>query len=184
MASLNGFDATQVDPVVGFEPVPAGKYVAQIVESDIKPTKVGTGHYLELVLELLDTQYKGRKVWARLNLDNPSAQAVTIGRGELSAICHAVGVMQPRDSCELHHLPLCIKVTCRKREDTGEITNEVKGFEKKEAAFGSGAPTPPRQAPVAAPTAPASAAPAPGQAAPAPATPAPQAPAPVPPWQR
>ena len=159
MASLNGFDATQHDPNVGFEPLPSGKYVAQIVESDIKATKAGTGSYLELVFEVVAGQYKGRKVWARLNIDNPSAQAVAIGRGELSAICHAVGVLKPQDSCDLHNLPLCIKVTCKKREDNGEITNEVKGYEKKEAAFGIGTPQAPQ--PQAPPQQAASAGPAP-----------------------
>ena len=107
--------------------------MAAIVESEMKPTKSGNGNYLELVFAILDGQYKGRKVWARLNLYNPNPQAVQIARAELSAICHATGVMKLSDSIELHNLPLCIKVVCRKREDTGEISNEIKGYEKKEA---------------------------------------------------
>lgn len=137
MAFLNNFDANQVDPASSFDPIPAGKYIAAITESEMKPTKAGTGSYLELTFDILDGQYKGRKVWARLNLDNPNAQAVQIVRGELSAICRAVGVMQPQDSCELHNLSLTVKVTCKKRDDTGEITNEIKGYEKKEAALSS-----------------------------------------------
>jgi len=39
MANLNGFDANQVDPAATFDPVPAGKYVAVITESEMKPTK-------------------------------------------------------------------------------------------------------------------------------------------------
>ena len=31
-----------------------------------------------------------------------------IAHGELSAICRAVGVMQPKDSIELHNLPLLV----------------------------------------------------------------------------
>ena len=119
-----------------FDPIPAGKYIAAITESEIKPTKNGSGHYLELTFDILDGQYKGRKVWARLNIDNPNATAVRIARGELFSICRAVGVMQPQDSIELHNLPLSIKVTCKKRDDTGEITNEVKGYEAKATAAG------------------------------------------------
>ena len=59
-----------------------------------------------------------------------------IARAELSAICRATGVMQPKDSIELHNLPLLLTVKCKKREDTGDITNEVKGYAKKEAATG------------------------------------------------
>jgi len=149
MAYLNNFDANTVDPASSFDPIPAGKYIAAITESEMKPTKNGNGHYLELTFDILDGQYKGRKVWARLNLDNPNAQAVQIARGELSAICRAVGVMQPQDSIELHNLPLAIKVTCKKREDTGEITNEIKGYEKKEAALQNSAATPRATAPAA-----------------------------------
>ena len=71
---------------------------------------------------------KNRLLWARLNLDNPNATAVQIARAELSAICRAVGVLAPNDSVELHNLPLVIHVRCKKRKDTGELTNEIKGL--------------------------------------------------------
>lgn len=139
MAFLNNFDANTVEPTSTFDPIPAGKYVAAIVDSEMKPTKSGNGHYLELTFGILDGQFKGRKVWTRLNLDNPNLQTVQIARGELSAICRAVGVLQPKDSNELHNLPLSIKVTCKKRDDTGEISNEIKGYEKKEVALSASA---------------------------------------------
>jgi len=44
--------------------------------------------------------------------------------------------MQPRDSIELHNLPLLITVKLKKREDTGELTNEIKGYACKDAANG------------------------------------------------
>ena len=131
MAHLN-FDASNVDPAVGFDPVPAGKYVAVITESEKKPTKAGTGEYLQLTFQVIEGEFKGRLLWARLNLDNPSAMAVKIARAELSAICRAVNVMAPKDSLELHNLPLTISVGCKKREDTGDITNEIKGYEAKQ----------------------------------------------------
>ena len=136
MVSLGGFDANQVEPSTTFDPIPAGKYLAAIIESVMKPTKSGNGEYLELTFQIVEGEYKGRQLWARLNLNNPSQQAVKIARGELSAICRAVGVMAPNDSTELHNLPLVITVRCKKREDTGEITNEVKGYAKREAASG------------------------------------------------
>jgi hypothetical protein len=99
----------------------------------MKPNKAGTGQFLQLCFQITDGQYKNRLLWTRLNLDNPNATAVQIARAELSAICRAVGVLAPRDSVELHDLPLVIHVRCKKRTDTGEITNEVKGFAKKES---------------------------------------------------
>ncbi len=136
MANLHGFNAHEVEPTTEFDPIPAGKYLAVITESEMKPTKAGTGSYLQLTFELLEGQYKSRHLWARLNLDNPNDTAVKIARAELSAICRAVGVMSPNDSVELHNLPLLITVRCKKREDTGEIANEIKGYAKKEAAAG------------------------------------------------
>lgn len=134
MANLNNFDANQVEPAASFEPLPADKYLAVITASEMKPTKNGAGKYLELTFQVIEGQYKGRNVWARLNLENPNAMTVKIARGELSAVCRAVGVMQPSDSVELHNLPLVITVKCKKRADNGEITNEVKGYAKREMA--------------------------------------------------
>ncbi len=143
MADLNGFNANEVEPNAPFEPLPAGKYLAAIVASEIKPTKKGDGNYLQFEFEVLDGDCKGRKVWDRLCINHPNEMTQRIARGNLSAICRAVGVMQPRDSVELHNLPLVVSVRCKKREDNGEITNEVKGYETKAAAQGQ-----PQQAPV------------------------------------
>jgi len=139
MASLNGFNANEVDPNVGFDPVPEGKYIAMITGSEMKPTKNGGGSYLELTFDIIDGKYTGRKVWARLNLDNPNSTAVKMARGELSAICRAVGVLLPQDSVQLHSLPLVIKVVCKNRGDNGQITNEIKGYESRKSI----APPPP-----------------------------------------
>jgi len=133
MASLNNFNAAQVEPNSEFQPIPAGKYAAVISNSEMKPTKNGDGAYLELTFQILEGDYKGRLVWSRLNLENPNPTAVKIARGDLSSICRAVNVMEPRDSSELHHLPLTIVVKQRTRPDTGEISNEVKGYEQKDA---------------------------------------------------
>lgn len=133
MADLKGFDANTVEPAADFEPIPSGKYLAVITESEMKPTKAGTGSYLQLTFQVTDGPHKNRLLWARLNLDNPNEQARQIAQAELSAICRAVGVLAPNDSIDLHDLPLLIHVKCKKRTDTGEITNEIKGFSKKES---------------------------------------------------
>jgi len=140
MAQLD-FNANEVEPTTAFEPLPAGKYLAEISASEIKPTKSGNGNYLELEFTVLDGPCRGRKTWDRLCIDHPNELTQRIARGNLSAICRAVGVLQPRDSVELHHLPILVNVRCKKRADTGEITNEVKGYAKREVAAGQ----PPQQ---------------------------------------
>lgn len=129
MANLNGFNAEEVAPSTGFDPIPAGKYKAIISESEMKDTKSGTGQYLQLTFVVVEGEYENRKLWARLNLDNPNDQAVGIARAELSAICRAVGVLKPKDSGELHEIPLTIKVVTRLNKQSGELTNEIKGYE-------------------------------------------------------
>lgn len=133
MADLRGFDANNVEPAGDFEPIPAGKYLAVITESEMKPTKAGTGNYLQFTFQVIEGPFSNRLLWARLNLDNANDTARKIAQGELSALCRAVGVLAPNDSVELHNLPLVIHVRCKKRSDTGEITNEIKGYSKKES---------------------------------------------------
>ena len=130
MATLN-FNANEVEPSKAFDPIPAGKYIAVITDSEMKETRAGTGRYLQLEFEITDGEYAGRKLWSRLNIENQNAEAVRMARADLSAICRAVNVLTPNDSADLHNLPLVIKVHCRKDKNTGEITNDIRGYESK-----------------------------------------------------
>ena len=65
MSTIN-FNANEVEPSTGYDPIPAGKYQAVITESEMKPTKTGNGQYLQLEFEIIEGEYKNRKVWARL----------------------------------------------------------------------------------------------------------------------
>ena len=130
MAIIN-FNANDVEPSKAFDPIPAGKYIAVITDSEMKETRAGTGRYLQLEFEITDGEYAGRKLWSRLNIENQNAEAVRMARADLSAICRAVNVLTPNDSADLHNLPLVIKVHCRKDKNTGEITNDIRGYESK-----------------------------------------------------
>lgn len=133
MADLGGtFDANTIDPSAPLEPLPAGKYLAKITESEMKDAKSGNGKYLKLVFEVCDGPMKGRKTWAQLNILNANQTAAEIARKELSAIAHSVGVMKFSDSAALHGIPLTIHVKCKKRDDTGDMQNEISGYEKRD----------------------------------------------------
>lgn len=160
MVQLN-FNAHDVEPPGDFDPLPEGKYAAMIAASELKQNSRGTGDYLELEFVVVDGPHKGRKVWARLNINNQSATAQEIARGQLSAICRAVNVMTPRDSAELHNLPLSIYVKCVPRTDGNGLTNDIKRFEPLD---GGAAVAPSAPAPQPAPTA--TAAPVPANGAP------------------
>jgi hypothetical protein len=136
MADLRGFNANDVAPST-FEPIPAGRYLAVITDSEMRPNKAGSGEYLQLTFEIIEGQYQGRLLWTRLNIVHPNATAAAIARAELASICRAVGVMAPQDSVELHNLPLVITVQLQRRADTGELTNRIRGYAPKASLNGT-----------------------------------------------
>lgn len=140
MANLTGTYDPGDAPAAPLEAIPSGKYTAMIVDSDFNKTKAGDGEYLKLKFMVTEGEYKGRHVYVNLNLKNKSDMAVQIARGEFSAIRHATGVLQPKDSVDLHNLPIIIKVACEKRNDTGELTNVIKGYEAKSTQTAAKAP--------------------------------------------
>lgn len=121
MANLAGFDANQIPEQQEFSAIPEGQYLAMATASEEKVTAKGTGEYLQFVFEVLDGQYRGRKLWSRMNLKNPNKTAVEIAQRELAALCRSVGVPKPQDSAELHNKPLLltvgIEIDDRRREN-------------------------------------------------------------------
>lgn len=105
-----GTGPTLGEPTTAQELLPAGKYRAQIVESEMRVTKNGMGQFLWLMLDILEGEYKGRKIFDHLNLVNPNPTTVEIAQRTLSAICHATGKMHVSDSEELHLIPMTIQV--------------------------------------------------------------------------
>lgn len=200
------FDASTVAPNTGVAPIEAGWYPAQIILTEQKPNKAGTGSYLEITLRISAGPNAGRTFKDRLNLQNPNQQAVEIAYGTLSAICHATGRMRVQQSAELHGgaLEMFVKKVAR-NDKPDEMTNEISGYRALGAQGTAGyagnagsqqaaAPSwaqqpapqqpayapPPQQTPAYAPP-PAAAPQAPVYPQPAPPTPAAQ-PAGTPPW--
>lgn len=126
MAQLGGnFDATGVAPKQDFEVLEPGEYPVVIVKSDMQPTKAGTGKMLVLEMDVCDGPAKGRKVWDRLNLENPNPKAVEIAERTLSAICHATGVLNVSDSEQLHGRPMVAVVKVKPAEGQYGPGNEI-----------------------------------------------------------
>lgn len=128
----NTFDSSTVEPREDFEPLPAGNYNVQIVESEMKPTKAGDGQYLQLTLEVIDGPHTARKLWDRLNLINPNQTAVEIATRTLSAISRACGVQMVSDSEQLHYKPMSVRVKLKPARGEYEATNEIGGYKPAE----------------------------------------------------
>jgi hypothetical protein len=134
-----GFDSSTVEPDAPFEVLPPNKYVVQIIHSEWKETKAGTGSYLILEMEVMEGEYVGAKIIDRLNLHNPNQKAVEIAQRALSGICRAIGLAVANDSDELHFRPMLARVTVGKSRtgEDGKVydgNNEVKGYEPVGAA--------------------------------------------------
>lgn len=112
MASLGStFNADSVDPrMQEREPIPAGVYRLEVVESDVQATKSGNGEMIKLTLRVMEGPCEDRTIWWNINYRNATATAQEIGQREFSALCHAVGVLAPNETEELHYKPFTAKV--------------------------------------------------------------------------
>jgi hypothetical protein len=112
MSILNGFDASTVPDTQPADTglIPEGEYRVEITDTEEKPTKSGNGAYLQIEFTILDGSYASRKIWSRLNLDNPNEKAVEIARRDLAAICRAVGLLQPKSIVQFINKRLTIVV--------------------------------------------------------------------------
>lgn len=123
------FNANDVDPNAGFEPIPAGTYTVMITDSEMKKTAAQDGEYLKLTFKVLDEgDFNGRLIWSNLNLVNKNDKAVEIAQKELSGICHAIGVLEPEDSQELHGQPMKAKVKVIPPRDGYDAQNGISFF--------------------------------------------------------
>lgn len=156
MAFIN-FDSTNIAPDTSREPIPAGTYLSHITESDLVSAKSGNGQNLKLTFEVLDGQFKGRKIFETLCVQHTNADTQRIAQAKLSAICHATGLLRVQDSSELHYKPIKLNVTVQPPANGYDAQNRIKGYEAANPA-GAYQAQPQQFAPP--PAAPASGAPA------------------------
>jgi uncharacterized protein DUF669 len=89
------FDPSAHEGTGDLECMPAGWYLAQIVENEVRDAANGNGTYLLAVFEILEGEYRGHKVYQNVTLQNQSQQAVEIGQRLLTDIYTAVGITTP-----------------------------------------------------------------------------------------
>lgn len=128
------FDASTVAPQASTGPVPAGTYLAQIIESDVAPLKSGKGNGLKLTFEIIDGQQKGRRIWENLNIQHENEETQRIAQAQLSALCHAVNEIKVKDTAVLHHKPVHVRVVVREAQGQYQASNNIKGYESANAS--------------------------------------------------
>lgn len=126
-----GYDVYAVEPDTGgsFELLRNGVYKAAIVKAEMGQTLAGDDK-LELQFEIDEVEhpeYANRKVFENLNIGCSHEKAREIARGQLSAICHALGdgIEDPED---LVGGEILIRVGTQKATADYDARNVVKGF--------------------------------------------------------
>lgn len=145
MAKLS-FDATAVEPQQSgnSDPVPAGVYVAEVTNSELKDLKSGNGTGLSLEFTILEpAQFARRKVWSNINVQHTSEQAQSIGQSQLSALCRSVGISHLDDSDDLFGKIVRIRTKVREAVGSYGPRAEVSGYEAAGVAPPSARQSPP-----------------------------------------
>ncbi|HAG6428546.1 TPA: DUF669 domain-containing protein [Escherichia coli] len=95
--------------------MPAGWYVVQIVNSEIKPTKTPGGARLNLQFKIMQGDFAGRVMFGGYNVKNANPVAVQIAMEELAELSRAVKVPVWNDTEQLHGIPFNLKVKVRQQ---------------------------------------------------------------------
>lgn len=135
------FDASAVEPMQPLGALPPGRYEFAIVDTEIKTAKSGQGQYLQVTSDVIGGPLSGRKLFDRFNIAHANKQAEDIGKGQLAALCAAVGVVRFNDTSELHGRRWVGDVRIDRNADTGAESNRVTAY----MPAGAGAPAMPQQ---------------------------------------
>ena len=132
MAHL-GFNAAAIEPDQGPATgiLPKGRYIVVCEKSEVRQTKKGTGHLLALTFVVQEGEYKKRKLFDNINIQNENPVAQRIGQQHLAGFCHAVGIAQLDNSYQLHGIPVEVEVGIQPAKDGWEEKNVIKGFVQK-----------------------------------------------------
>lgn len=117
MASIGGSYNPDATPSSGYQPMPAGEYTLEIVESAYVSTRDGLGMTLACKAQVVGGDHDGRPFYINYNLENQNETAQEIGQRDFAGLRRATGVLAPDDSEELHFKPF--RVLIGVSEDTG-----------------------------------------------------------------
>lgn len=154
MANLGMTFKPEETEAVSFEALPVGEYEAEILDTDVGPTKTNSGIILKVTWRVISGEFENRRIWQNLNIQNDSAQAQKIGQGQLKQICEAAGYNEHMEDSEvMHGWQARIIVGMGKAQNGYEAKPEVKSVKALVPDAGAGkAPVQQRQSPPTQPT--------------------------------
>jgi len=149
------FDPSAHQGTEDLQPIPAGWYLAHIVEAGVCDAANCNGNYVLAVFEVLEGDYLHRKIYQNVTLNNSSQQAVEIGKRLLTDIYTACGITGPtQETGVLLYKPVMIRVGI-KRDPSGEYPDRNRVFAVRPQDYSpkrgpSASPSPGASAPAAA----------------------------------
>ena len=123
-----GFNLADAPADSGNDPLPAGRYDVIVDNAELTPTKAGDGQMVKMTMTVQGPTHKGRKVWDRLNIENPNPKAVEIAQRRLAQIAKALGKQGIGDTDELIGVKLNVTVKVREAANGYEASNDVNGY--------------------------------------------------------
>lgn len=127
------FNAREVEPDQGgIGAIPAGWYKTMVTKTELKPTADGGGQLISATIQVLEGTYKGSNFFTNFNVINNSEKAVEIGRKQLSALCHAVNVLDMTDTDQVKNIPFFTRVKLTPAVMDEQDPTKVKYQEKNE----------------------------------------------------
>lgn len=159
------FNATEVQPAsADFEPIPAGWYQCIIEKAEFLPLSNGNGSRISIMARVQGPTHQNRVLFGSINYEHrTSPQAQEIGQRQLSALCHAISVMNLQNVQQLCGVPFegRVKITPPTYNVKGDVKsgilyeakNEFQGFRAVGAGGAATAPattTAPQSAPAVA----------------------------------
>ncbi|WP_163834762.1 DUF669 domain-containing protein [Spartinivicinus ruber] len=126
MASF-GFNTGEYDPNAGFEVLPAGDYIAMLVEADIKANSKGTGQFINCKWLITEGEFANRNIFDAVNITHQNTMAEKLGRQRLSAIAHAIGIPDAQDTDQLLQKPCVLNLGIKNDKEYGD-KNIIKKF--------------------------------------------------------
>jgi hypothetical protein len=103
MADIRGAYNPEAELPSDRDPFAGGTYPLELTETDVVPTKAGTGQLFKFTAQVADGEHKGRLVWGQMNLQNQNPTAQEIGQSEFAALRAATGVLNPEDTQDFHY---------------------------------------------------------------------------------
>lgn len=128
-----GFNPAEVpESENSFDPIPAGDYKVEIVESEVKVTNDSTGSYINFRVEVAEGPFAGRVLWDMAMIqssrtDDKMQKALQIAREKIASMCKCVGRPAAQDSNELHNIPMIASVRVKDDPQHGP-KNEIKAY--------------------------------------------------------